>query len=357
MLDLQKEEFFLPSDDYMFKRIFAVDEGAVDRLKSLISEVLNLDVEEIEELTIRNGEIPKEDIDNRSVRLDILATMKLCNQTEIINIEMQRVVSKSMFDRALFHWTLSHQLALLSGEKFGQIRKTISIWLLSQNIDEEERYHRIGKVMDIETHNVLSEKLELHFVELSKLKPQKNYDNAGKLYLQALALKSKEEFDMLEQIAPTQEMKDLAYRIKVFNKDIEARDSLLRRRTALIYEYQEKELQQKLEQKEREAEQAKQKNVIAEYAKLFVKEFYKSLMNMPKFVKDESGGTCTPTDFFVVAAKSTVLSIVGASQILSNQIEKMLELGGTIEDVANEVEADPQAVQVFYEKYKSIENA
>ena len=366
---MQKEEFFLPSNDYMFKRIFAVDDGAVVRLKVLICEILSLNPGDVEEVIIKNPEILPEMLSNRSVRLDVHAFLKLYGQTEIINVEMQRVTSKSMFDRALYHWALIHQNALLSAESFGEIKKTVAIWLLSENIDQSERYHRIAKTMDTETYEVISDKMELHFIELDKIKFAPS--DVGKLYLKALALKSKEEFNMLESTINTPEMQDLAYRIKGFNKDLEAREFLRQRRDELLYEYEMKQLRKEtakqiensmkeienskkeIENSKKEIENSKKEKTLIRHIKFVAIELYKGIIAIPDFVKEKSGGTCTPTDFFVVAAKSTAVSVIEISRVISNEITKIIELGGTIEYIASEVEADPQAVQAFYDKYKS----
>ena len=350
---MAKEEFYLPSNDYMFKRIFAVDDGATKRFETLVCEILGINPLDIEETRILNGEIPAQDIINRSVHLDIIALLKLRNQDEIINVEMQRITSKSVYDRALYYWSLAHNTALLSGENFDNIKKTVAIWLLSQKLDDTDRYHRVSKVMDTDTFDVISDKLEIHFIELSKIDFSHAKNNeTGKMYLKALSLNTKEEFNMLEKTTTTSEMQDLIFRVNAFNQDLKAVEHLRQRRDELLYEYEIKQRELKLQQAEQIAETAKK---IGDFAILFVTEFYKTAIGLPEYIKKESGGSCTVYDFFKIMTKSTIQTYAEFSHKLAGYIDKLLELGVPITEISAKVNADPADVQAFYEKFKSSE--
>ena len=106
------ENYCFLNNDYAFKSVFAVETGAERRLKILICEVLNLKPEEIEELSIVNGEFTPIDKIGRGVRLDVHAVIKLHGNEELIDIEMQRIVGSDVFDRALFYWSAIHRHSL-----------------------------------------------------------------------------------------------------------------------------------------------------------------------------------------------------------------------------------------------------
>jgi len=345
---MEFKNFHLPSNDLMFKHLFATDDGAKERFKILICEILRINPADIEELTILNPEIPAEDLQKRSIRLDVKALMKLYGESEFLNIEIQRVVHSNIFDRALFHWARLHQESLLKNEQFSKIRKTISIWLLSGNIDNSERSHRTARVMDIATHEEISDKLELHFIELSKVDFSNiSEKDTGKMFLKLLAINSKEELDMLENTTSlTPEMEDLVIRIKAFNKDKEAYNMLLQRQEELLFEYEEHQLRLEKATAERE-------RTIAETIALFVTEFYKTAINLPEYVKKETNGTCTPFDFFKIMVRDTITTLTDFSYNLAGYIGKLVEFGVPFSVIAEKVNANPDDVQEFYNKFNT----
>ena len=366
---MEFKNFHLPSNDLMFKHLFATDDGAKERFKILICEILRINPADIEELTILNPEIPAEDLQKRSIRLDVKALMKLYGESEFLNIEIQRVVHSNIFDRALFHWARLHQESLLKNEQFSKIRKTISIWLLSGNIDNSERSHRTARVMDIATHEEISDKLELHFIELSKVDFSNiSEKDTGKMFLKLLAINSKEELDMLENTTSlTPEMEDLVIRIKAFNKDKEAYNMLLQRQEELLFEYEEHQLrlekatavrekataEREKAMAEREKATAERERTIAETIALFVTEFYKTAINLPEYVKKETNGTCTPFDFFKIMVRDTITTLTDFSYNLAGYIGKLVEFGVPFSVIAEKVNANPDDVQEFYNKFNT----
>jgi predicted transposase/invertase (TIGR01784 family) len=345
------KDFYLPSNDYMFKRLFAIDDGAIERFKLLICEVLKLSLSDIEEIAFLNNEILPEDIRNRSIRLDIHAVMKLYGQHEIINVEMQSVTRNELFDRALFHWATIHKTALHAAEPFTKSRKTIGIWLLSENIDKDKRNHRVCKVLDTETYQVVSNKLELHFVELSKMDFSDTKD-FGKMLLKLLALHTKEEFEMMEKTTLSPEMQDLVLRIKAYNKNEESLRMLQQRQEEKLYEFEQQQLQQQLQQQQRQIEQIE---TIADFAVLFAQEFCKTLAEMPDYVRERAGGSCTPLDFFRVMTHDSIVAFQQTGKQIAEYIAKLLELGISMSEIAEKIKVTPDAIQDFYEKYKSAE--
>ena len=158
-------QLFDPKVDYIFKNIF----GSEKHPKILIS-FLNAFIKSehpITEVRIKNTEINKEHIEESFSRLDVLATTQ---DGEIINIEMQRADEKNMVKRSLYYWS-----KIFSGEykgkgRYSSLPRTICINILDFKLLDEEKFHNVYILKNKENNNMLTDTLELHFVEIPKMK-------------------------------------------------------------------------------------------------------------------------------------------------------------------------------------------
>lgn len=110
--------------------------------------------------------------------LDIIAKL---NNLELCHIEMQLGDQDSIIDRILYYWGRTYTRQLHSGEKYDDLQKTIAILISDFNIAglEELQYHTSWKVIEEKYRKtILTEKLEIHIIELPKIaKLYQNNDN------------------------------------------------------------------------------------------------------------------------------------------------------------------------------------
>lgn len=157
---------FLPTNDVLFKMIFG-DKRHSRILIHFLNSVIRSD-HPIKEVEIKKTELTPENIAQKGVRLDILATT---DTGEIINIEMQKKNEKDMSARALFYWSKLFAGQLEVSEKYHDLRRTISISILDFTLfKDDERFWRKGYIKDDETHEKFTDMLEMHFIELNKMK-------------------------------------------------------------------------------------------------------------------------------------------------------------------------------------------
>jgi len=89
----------------------------------------------------------------------------------LINIEVQVANQYNIDKRTMFYWAGLYHGQLTSGQKFSDLRKTVAINVLAFDwFQDKERYHRAFHVRDDETGELLSDDLEVHFLELEKVK-------------------------------------------------------------------------------------------------------------------------------------------------------------------------------------------
>ena len=189
-------ELLKPKLDLVFKKLFS-DEKNKDLLQDFMAHMLDVPLEEITEISVKNPELSSEDIGSKQIRLDLNLEMGDKN----INVEMQVNNLTAYKDRALYYGAMLLRSGSQSGEVYSKIRESIAINIVTPNIFDCESYQSTFKMIEENRHEVLSDKLMIRFIELKKL-AEKNINKANKkeLWLHFLNAETKEEFSMIEQM-------------------------------------------------------------------------------------------------------------------------------------------------------------
>ena len=168
-----------PKNDIIFKKIFGT-EGNELILKDFLSSIIEEPIKQIE--VEKDTRLEKEELNDKVGILDIKA--KLDNGTQV-NVEMQLVNQKNMEKRTLFYWGKLYTGSIHEGETFYQLKKTITINLLDFNYFDTKEYHTKWHIVeDKEKDKVLTDVLEIHFIELKKfIKSDKKPENKKEEWL------------------------------------------------------------------------------------------------------------------------------------------------------------------------------
>ena len=158
-----------PKVDFVFKNIF----GSPKHPKVLIS-FLNAVLKPLNKITsveLQGTEIGKQFIEDKYSRLDVKATT---SNDEIINIEIQLKNEYNMIKRSLYYLSKMYEEQLTSGEDYSQLNRTVCINILNFKYLKSKNYHTGYRFKEIDTHEELTDVLEVHFIEIPKL--PKNLD-------------------------------------------------------------------------------------------------------------------------------------------------------------------------------------
>lgn len=98
---------------------------------------------DIEEIEIKNPEMTKDSRESKQEILDIRAKI---NNNTLINIEMQVRDYKDIGKRSTSYTTKVHSDQLGVGDKYKNVLKTISIYILNFNNYNRDTYHSISKL-------------------------------------------------------------------------------------------------------------------------------------------------------------------------------------------------------------------
>ena len=155
-----------PQNDVLFKIIFADTKH-----KNVLMHFLNSAVESDDKITdvkILNSEIIPEHVSEKSSRLDVLAKT---NSGNLIDIEIQVNRDHNMIGRTLFYWAKLFIGQLEIGQRYSQLRRTITINILNFELFREDtRFWRKCYIVDKDTNKKITDLLEIQFVELNKMR-------------------------------------------------------------------------------------------------------------------------------------------------------------------------------------------
>ena len=179
------------TNDYIFKRLFS-KKGNEDILKDLLEGILEIPIEKVE--VMQEVELERVDIKDKLGVLDIKAVI---NEDTTVDIEMQIADEKNMIERTLFYWSGLYYTGLKRGQDYKLNNKVITINILMYNIFKEEKYHTIATIKEDENNEKITDKLEIHFIELPKFLKSKEIGNKKlRQWLDFICNKRKGEIEM-----------------------------------------------------------------------------------------------------------------------------------------------------------------
>jgi len=151
-----------PKLDVVFKILFSRNE---DLLISLLTAVLQPAVP-IASVTIVNYALPKSAVQDKGGTLDVLVRLE---DGRLVDVEMQCRSQKGLRKRALLYWARLYGSEGGPGKKHLDWPPCVSIFFLGFCELPGERFHRIFQVLDVDDHEVFSDALQLHTIELPKV--------------------------------------------------------------------------------------------------------------------------------------------------------------------------------------------
>lgn len=154
-----------PKVDFVFKRIFG-NEKHPNILISFLNAVMK-PIDPIKSVQIRNSDIEKEHIEDKYSRLDIKA---VTNKGEYINIEIQIKNEYNMIKRSLYYWSKMFENQIVEGDNYDKLSKTVCINILDFKYLKNDNFHNTYRLKEINTNEELTDTMELHFIEIPKLR-------------------------------------------------------------------------------------------------------------------------------------------------------------------------------------------
>ncbi|MDB8576113.1 Rpn family recombination-promoting nuclease/putative transposase [Turicibacter sanguinis] len=254
-----------PKMDFVFKRIFG-NENHPNVLISFLNAVLN-PVDPIKSVSLKDTTIEKSHLEDKYSRLDVKA---ITNKGEHINIEIQLKDEYNMIKRSLYYWSKLYEGQLENGENYQKLSRTICINLLDFNLLNHDKFHSVYRLKDCETNEELTDVMELHFIELKKIKDVQRVEEV-KTKLEAwLYFINQPESELVQELEKVEvEIKEAKAELVRLSGDRKERERYEKRRESRLNEVsalsyaEEKGIQKGIEEgvKQGLEQGAKQRNI------------------------------------------------------------------------------------------------
>lgn len=176
--------------DTLFKMLFV---QYPELLKKLVAELLGISLESIERFTIRNPEMPPENLGDKFCRLDI--NMMVNGQR--VDLEVQVNHEGDYPERVLYYWAREFSSALATGQGYAALPRTIVISIMDFDLFECKEYHSFFQPLETTRYTLLSDKMGFHFFELQKLPADLNEKNMLLLWLSLFKAETEEDLEKI----------------------------------------------------------------------------------------------------------------------------------------------------------------
>ena len=247
---------FTARNDYAFKKLFGTDENK-DIMIEFVSLVTGLSNTDFGDVRIENTEQIPHFYKDKTGRLDIKIRLK---DGRKIDVEMQNSYFDYYPKRSIFYCSKLIHEHFVSGLQYTKLKKCIAINVLNSPFKLSRKVHSIYQIREQEEQTLLDELLEIHFLDLTKLK-KGNLTSLEK-WLMFIKTDSKEERQMLAQENPAMvkanQVMDIFYLDEQERKRYEAAWEYESDRLSMISESERKGLERGLAEGEaRGSRQAK----------------------------------------------------------------------------------------------------
>lgn len=154
-------------NDVFFKALLGSEERKTLTL-NFINAILNREGSNaFTSITFSDKEIVPPRIDGKLSFLDVLVKM---DDGTRVHVEVQVLMDEYMVNRSLYYWGRIYSRELEKGNLYGDLRPVITINLLDFNqFPQYQTYINTYHIMNDDTHDILTNHLEMHFIELKKI--------------------------------------------------------------------------------------------------------------------------------------------------------------------------------------------
>ena len=219
-----------PKVDFVFKRIFG-NENHPKILISFLNAVMK-PKDLIKSVEIRNSDIEKEHIEDKYSRLDIKA---ITNEGEHINIEIQVKNEHNMIKRSLYYWSKMFENQIVEGDNYNKLAKTVCINILDFKYLKNEQFHNSYRLKEINTNEELTDAMELHFIEIPKLKKLDNTQEISDMLEAWVAFIQNPESKLVEKLEMSkEEIKEAKSELIKMSSNSKERDMYEKRKESIL---------------------------------------------------------------------------------------------------------------------------
>ena len=196
------------TNDYAFKRLLGSEENK-PLLQDFLECILDLTPQQVLDLEFMDKELTKEEFSDKTGILDV--KLKLTDGT-VIDIEIQASWNASFVKRTLFYWAKMYTADFKAGESYDKLHRCIAINIIADGFRLNDAIHSEYLLQEKTAHSILTDVLEVHFLDLQAAKRAKaegkTEGKRGQLinWLRFIGATDKKERAMIATMSPVLQM-------------------------------------------------------------------------------------------------------------------------------------------------------
>jgi len=196
------------TNDYAFKRLLGSEENK-PLLQDFLECILDLTPQQVLGLEFMDKELTKEEFSDKTGILDV--KLKLTDGT-VIDIEIQASWNASFVKRTLFYWAKMYTADFKAGESYDKLHRCIAINIIADGFRLNDAIHSEYLLQEKTAHSILTDVLEVHFLDLQAAKRAKaegkTEGKRGQLinWLRFIGATNRKERAMIATMSPVLQM-------------------------------------------------------------------------------------------------------------------------------------------------------
>ena len=271
----EKKSILQPKNDVVFKALFS--RGKPRITQAMLEAILKMKIDKLE--LDKSTDLLNESADDKNGRLDLRA---IINGNTECDIEVQLASNNNIAERFVYYWAKMYTANLKIGDKYSELRKTISIIILDDDFKltkNLENPQTTWKIRESEArHLVLTDYLEIIIIEIPKVVKayHKTPDDAVLQWM--LFLDNPEKEEVARIMEENKDIKEAKEELERISQDDILRRKALNRTLEIADRLQMKEDLEEAKKELKEAKIEAQKEVENENKKV-IKNLHK--LNIP----------------------------------------------------------------------------
>lgn len=221
----KKKDILLPKNDIVFQTLFS--RGKESITKALLEDILKIKIHKLD--LDKSKDLLNDNKEDKNGRLDLRAVI---NEDIECDIEIQLATHKKILERFLYYWAKMYVANLKIGERYENLRKTISIIIVDENIEqlrEIEKACTKWRITEEKYKNkILTDYFQVVIIELPKAIKEYEVNKKDEILQWMMFLENPEGMEVAKIMKENKDIKEAKEELDRISQDDLVRRRILR---------------------------------------------------------------------------------------------------------------------------------
>ena len=221
----KKKDILLPKNDIVFQTLFS--RGKESITKALLEDILKIKIHKLD--LDKSKDLLNDNKEDKNGKLDLRAVI---NEDIECDIEIQLATHKKILERFLYYWAKMYVANLKIGERYENLRKTISIIIVDENIEqlrEIEKACTKWRITEEKYQNkILTDYFQLVIIELPKAIKEYEVNKKDEMLQWMMFLDNPEDVEVAKIMKENKDIKEAKEELDKISQDDLVRRRILR---------------------------------------------------------------------------------------------------------------------------------